>query len=297
MRRRSPLITFLPIGRALLWPALFSLTGVACLNRPTYTKDDLAASVQRLCQKEYGFKAEARLVGKTLYVVTALDGLVGRDLGLQRETMEKLEGAVLSSTRVALSTNADLNYLVVKARDSRLGVTVTILRYLPDVKSLLYMRISRSDFMDRQVQETENALEPESPESWHDVTMMEFQARLVASRLQRLFSENPLIAVFLQVRRVEGVFVDGTLSLRLDKFENEPGTNFLVEEILRTAVEDTVRDVVKKYNLRGILKHVRVSDDADRRLLDLEVEELMSRPPSPAPPKGVFSKLREKEAE
>jgi hypothetical protein len=206
-----------------------------------------------------------------------LDGLVGRDLALQQETLRKLEGAMLNSTRVALSTDAEVNFLVVKARDSRLGVTVTLVRYFPDIKSLIYMRIARSDFEDRLVLETENSLEPEPMEGWHDLPMTEFAARLVASRLQRQFSSNPLVTAFLQIRKVKGAFREGNLLLQLDKFENEPDTNLLIEEILRTAVEETVGDVVKKYNLRDIVKRVAVRDDAGRSLLELNVNELLLR--------------------
>lgn len=260
----------------------------SCVNKPTYGRADLTQSVKELCRKEYELNVDARLVGKTFYVHTVLDGLVGRDLGLQQETLKKLEGAMLNTTRVALSTDAGLDFLVVKARDSRLGVTVTLLRYMPDIKSLIYMRISRSDFEDRLALETENSLEPEAPDSWRDLTMTEFMARLVASRLQRQFSSNPLVSAFLQVRKVKGAFRDGVLQLRVDKFENEPETNLLIDEILRTAVEETVLDVIKKYGAGQILRRVTVKDDAGRQLIDLETRGLLEKKQASAKPKSLL---------
>lgn len=263
---------------------LLSCGLAACRNSATYTQTGLAESVVALCRNDYDFTAEAKLVGKTLYVWAVLDGLVGRDLGLQQETLKKLEGAMLNSTRVALSTDADVNFLVVKARDSRLGVTVTLVRYFPDIKSLIYMRIGRSDFEDRLVLETENTLEPEAMEAWHDIPMTEFVARLVASRLQRQFSSNPLVTAFLQIRKVKGAYREGNLLLQLDKFESEPDTNLLIEEILRTAVEETVGDVVKKYNLRDIVRRVAVKDEAGRPLLELNVNDLLRAAAGPKAP-------------
>jgi hypothetical protein len=255
---------------------LASLLG-ACEMAPTFGKQDMNRTVREVCKKEYNFDVEARLTGKTLYVGGVLDGLVGRDLGLQQDTLAKLEGAMLSTTRAALSTDAEINFLAVKARDSRLGVTVTLLRYFPDVKSLIYMRISRADFETRLVLETDSALEPESPDAWREVTMTEFMSRLVASRLQRQFSSNPLITAFLRIRRVKGSFKAGVLSLQLDKFENEPETNLLVEEILRSAVEETVADVVRKYDAGSVLKRVSVKDDSGRQLLDLETAAFLEK--------------------
>ncbi len=254
-----------------VWPL------AACSQSPTYPRKDLSQSVRELCRKEFDFEADARLVGRTFYVSCLLDGLVGKDLGLQQDTLRKLEGAMLSSTRVALSTDAQINFIAVKARDSRLGVTVTLLRYLPDIKSLIYMRISRTDFEDRLVLETENSLEPEPPEAWRDIPMTEFLSRLIASRLQRQFSANPLVGAFLQVRRVSGTFREGTLTLLLDKFENDPDTRILIEEILRTAVEDTASDVIRKYNAAGIVKRIAVRDDAGRAFFTLEVDPLLEK--------------------
>jgi hypothetical protein len=233
--------------------------------------------VQELCLRDYDLTVDARFVGRTFYVHSVLDGLVGRDLGLQQETLKKLEGAMLSSTRVALSTDADINFIVLKARDSRLGVTVTLVRYLPDIKSLIYMRISREDFEERLVLETTNSLDAETPESWYDLSMTEFMARLVASRLQRQFSSNPLINTFLQIRQVQGSFAAGTIRLRLDKFEHDPDTDLLIQEILRTGVEDVVKDVLRKYGARDIVKAVVVKDDTDRSLLELTTKEIFDR--------------------
>src|SRR5689334_14755097 len=107
--------------RSLLWAAPLILLSACSIREASYTKPRLVESVKELCKKEYNLDVDSRLVGRTLYVSCVLDGLVGHDLGLQGETLDKLEGAMLSATRVALSTDAEVNFLLLKARDSRLG--------------------------------------------------------------------------------------------------------------------------------------------------------------------------------
>lgn len=62
---------------------------------------------------------------------------------------------MLSGTRASLSTDAPVDFLVVQAKDPRLKASITILRYIPDIKGLIYMRYSRSDFEDRMVLESD----------------------------------------------------------------------------------------------------------------------------------------------
>jgi len=232
--------------------------------------------VKELCRRDYQMDVDTRLVGKTLYVGTVLDGLVGQDLSLRMEMLNKLEGAMLNSVRVALSTDAELNFLVLKARDSRLGVSMTLIRYFPDVKSLLYYRISRSDSEDRLVFETINSAEQESPDSWKDITMTEFYARLAASRMGRLLSSNPLVGVFLQIHRVRGDFgTDGVMYLTVDKYTSAPSSHLLTDEILKTAVVDIVSDIIGKYGAKDIITAVTVKDETGKILLTLKENELI----------------------
>ncbi|HOW27303.1 MAG TPA: hypothetical protein PK876_02205 [Elusimicrobiota bacterium] len=232
--------------------------------------------MKELCRRDYQMDVDTRLVGKTLYVGTVLDGLVGQDLSLRMEMLNKLEGAMLNSVRVALSTDAELNFLVLKARDSRLGVSMTLIRYFPDVKSLLYYRISRSDSEDRLVFETINSAEQESPDSWKDITMTEFYARLAASRMGRLLSSNPLVGVFLQIHRVRGDFgTDGVMYLTVDKYTSAPSSHLLTDEILKTAVVDIVSDIIGKYGAKDIITAVTVKDETGKILLTLKENELI----------------------
>ncbi len=247
-----------------------------------------------VCRREYHFDVTARPVGKTLYISCAPQHLVGADLGLQKETIERLYDALLTATRVALSTDAKIDFLVVKAKDSNTGVTVTLVRYVPDIKWYFYMRISRADFEDRGILEIENADAAQDPANWKDITLHEFMARLAASRLQQKITYNPLVSVFVRVHRVEGIFKDGVLTLRLDKFERlgsdvrSKNGHDAMDDILRQTVVSRVADAVEKYDDPRAVDRIRVVEGEDagpkgsadvsdgRVMFDFSREELLA---------------------
>jgi hypothetical protein len=271
MTPRSLPLTLLRLPAALL---LLSACG-----GPTYKADRLEEAVRDICWKEYGFDAQAHRAGKTLYAVIEPQALVGPDLGLDKKTIERLYDTLLTVTRVTLSTDAEIDYLVVKARDANTGVTLTLLRQVADIKRYFYMRISRADFEKRGILEIDPA---GAPEDYHDVDPREFMARLAASALQQKITYNPLVSVFMRVHRVKGAFRNGVLDIRLDKFQklSAPGEEGGEEEdptedLLRRSVVEDVGALLRKYDQKENVKEVRVSEEGGRTLFSLKRKELL----------------------
>lgn len=212
---------------------------------------------------------------------------MGVDLGLDRKTIERLYDALLTVTRVSLSTDAPIDYLVVKAKDANTGVTLTLLRYVPDIKRYFYMRISRADFEKRGVLEIDGAEQADEPASWHDIGPEEFMARLAASSLQQKITYNPLVSVFVRVHRVKGSFANGVLSIRLDKFQRltageeegdgeTPGLSSASDDMVRRSVIEDVGNILRKYDPDKTVRRVQLSEeDGGRVLLDMSREELL----------------------
>lgn len=225
-------------------------------------------AVRDLCKKEQKLDVDARLVGKTLYLSCALEGLIGLNLDFQKEALETLEGVMLSGTRASLSTDAKVDFLAMKVKDARLGSAITLLRYIPDIKGLIYMRYSRNDFENRLVIETDGAADPaDSPETFTDITMSEFIARLVSSRLHRQLTGNPLVSVFLRITQVRGrVSEEGELVLVLERLEDDDLSPSSID-VLDAAVAEVAVDVTKKYDSDGLLVHTVRIEDSDGRLL------------------------------
>lgn len=249
--------------------------------------------MREVCKKEYGFDATARKVGKTLYASIAPQNLVSADLGLDKETVERLYNALLTVTRVALSTDADVEYLAVDAKDVNTGVAITLLRRVSDVKLYFFMRISRGDFEKRGVMEIADAAD--AAPAGHDITREEFMARLVASRVQQKITYNPLVSVFVRVHRVRGAFADGVLTVRLEKYQRlgararEKPVD-ASDGLLRRAVAEDAGDVVFKYDDREkSVRTLRVVDGTGAPLFELTREELLKARESLTAAKGLFN--------
>lgn len=272
-----------PLPSRLL-PAALLLCLSAC-GKPTYRSDKLAESVRDICRKEYKFDVSAHLAGRTLYAVIEPQALVGADLGLDRKTVERLYDTLLTVTRVALSTDAPIDYLVVRAKDANTGATLTLLRYVPDIKYYFYMRISRSDFEKRGILEIDAADAKEDPDAFHDITRTEFMARLAASSLQQKITYNPLVSVFVRVHRVKGEVKGGILTLRLNKYqrltkddegeEDKTGATDVSDPLLRRSVVEDVGNMLNKYDKEGQITGVRVVEDTGRVLFSFSRADLM----------------------
>ncbi len=259
----------------LLLPPLLALS--AC-GPVTFPADRLPEAVHDLCKKEQKLDVQARLVGKTLYLTCSLDGLIGLDLDFQKEALETLEGVMLSGTRAALSTDAKVDFLSMKVKDARLGSAITLLRYIPDIKGLIYMRYSRNDFEDRLVLETDGAEEsPDDQALLHDITLPEFIARLVSSRLHRQLTGNPLVSVFLRITQVRGRVEEGVLILRLERAEHDALT-LSTTDVLEAAVAEVAVDVTKKFDPDGLLiQDVRVEENNGHVLWQKPLRALQDR--------------------
>jgi hypothetical protein len=266
----------------LLWRAALLLPLLSACTKPSYRADRLEEAVRDICLREYKFAAVGKLAGKTLYASIAPQNIVGADLGIDRKTVERLYDTLLTVTRVALSTNAKVDYLIVKAKDTNTGVTLTLLRYVPDIKWYFYMRISRADFENRGVLEIDDAETNQDASTWHDVTLPEFSARLAASRLQQKITYNPLVSIFVRVHRVRGAFDGGVVTLSLDKYQPVGGLSvgksapeaLPSDELLRRNVLEVMDDILKKYDRDKVIHRVRVVEDGGRAVLDYSREEL-----------------------
>lgn len=176
---------------------------VAC--SPSYPKKNLTTSLPLLLKKEYKLNSTAKFVGRTLYLDVGLSGLTSTDSKALTEVLKKVQGAMISITRVALSSDAKIDYMVVNAGDVSWSLNIRLIQRLVDVKGLLYQRISRSDYEGRLVLEIEtkekksgtDTYEPSVLEEKHDIRIEEFMGRLIVSQINMASRTNPFLAVLL----------------------------------------------------------------------------------------------------
>ena len=135
--------------QALILLILFYASGCGEI---TYPKEKLAESVVKLCKKEYGIDIDVHLAGKTLVIYLPLTNLFDLRLALSESAQDKIQDALLSASRVVLSTDADINFYCVITQDMRMPeIQLVIIKYVDDVKRAFVHDISRGEYFKRSL--------------------------------------------------------------------------------------------------------------------------------------------------
>ncbi len=123
--------------------------------KPTFPASQIAQDLIRMCAKDYKLPIDARHKGNTLQTFVQKAGLFtgqSYDLqGMSKEGSDAMEHSLLCATRIALSTDASLDFIEVKLFDVLTGATVTLWRYVPDIRDSMYERIGDTEYFSRLV--------------------------------------------------------------------------------------------------------------------------------------------------
>ncbi len=247
---------FLPVFLILTF-SLFP----AC--KASYPKEEITQSVKKIFQKELGVEPETKLMGQTLYVSFPIQNLVSKNFELPKEVLQKLEDAMLAITRISLSTDANIQFTVLEAKDLKWGVQTTILRRMQDLKGLMYWTVSKQDFDERLVLETKKIVESTSND-WHEIMLSEFMARWVASRISLGTRANPFLGVLLGIEKVNANYNESSRLLTLQIEGASPSlttsTSSLSMELLQSSIAEQMALVEKKYPAKTAQKEESVRD-------------------------------------
>ena len=161
--------------------------------------------------------------GKTLGIYMPVDNLLGSSLQPSEESFKKLGDVLQVLSRVALSTDADLEFIALVARDSKIsGFELVLIRYVEDIKRFMVGDISQGEYLKRMLLETrfdpivvlsDLALKdkkevPESEEfSIEEVHLPEFLAKQVSRRIEEKFEEDKHLKKNFTVVAVKGEFI------------------------------------------------------------------------------------------
>jgi hypothetical protein len=233
--------------------AVFALAMPACKSkmRPTFPASQIASSLVHLCSKDYKLPVEARHEGNTLQTVVWKVGLFGGhtyDLqGMSKEAADTMEHALLCATRIALSTDASLDFIEVKISDVLTGATVTLWRYVPDIRDSMYERIGDTEYFSRLVIEIDvdkkRALKG-TGENWDKpITMSEFLAKQIILRARRDGGEAFQAHADLSQPANLGVVIDNWSSIEDEGPERMAKVTDLVHQ--------SAKKVLKGYRFSG----------------------------------------------
>jgi hypothetical protein len=226
--------------------------GLASCNwkiKPTYKANQIASDLKKMCVHDYGMNVETRVVGNTLQAFFWRVGLLKPgELEMRMDAAEALERVLLCATRISLSTDAPLQFLEVKMADALTGATVTLWRFVPDIRDSMYTRMPEEEYINRLVVEfdTDSDLRPKE---WKEIkwdpsmSMAEFIAKQVVLRVKR---QSP---IGLQVH--EDLSKPKTLVVVLDNWSAIEKQGSKQEKKVTDLVESTAKTVIQGYQFTG----------------------------------------------
>jgi hypothetical protein len=153
----------------------------------TYKKESLTQDLEKLVEKEAGQKSKACIVGKTLYLDMQVDGLNSpSDREVFDKALHKVRVSGLDISRVVLSSDSDIKFMVVTAYDSKYTFLLRLVQNVDDIKKYFYMRISKADYESRSLVEIFGYSVIKIVADKHDISQEEFVGRLITSKVNAL---------------------------------------------------------------------------------------------------------------
>ncbi len=176
----------------LLFPfSIFLFTG--CGPKYTYPADTVPKSIEDICSKENHLDVSARVAGKTAGAMIYIDNLVDEKGQIPKDVHEKMGQIMQAVTRVALSTDRDIDFCVVVIRDRANKNELVVTRSLDDTKRANSDAIGIEESINRTLF-SQGKYQP-SPEGEKNFVLKEvkfetFLAEQIAQRIRFNFSKD-----------------------------------------------------------------------------------------------------------
>ncbi len=136
----------------LLYTICYILCAALTGCTATYPKEKVGESVIRICKQEYGVDVKAQIEGKTMAIYLPLTDLMDYSFSLSKPASDKINDVIFSAARVALSTDAKIDFYCVIAHDVKMPeLQVIIIKDVDDIKRLFANDISRGEYMKRML--------------------------------------------------------------------------------------------------------------------------------------------------
>ncbi len=178
-----------------------------CACDATYPAATLTQRIPEIVREEHGIEATATTVGKTLWVYVPLEDLIdGENMTWNLPALERFSKVISVVHRVALSTDAHLDFLVFVAADvTYMGLEFIAMEYLPDLKEATLERFSRGEYFMRSIRDV--GINPEgrgdttgATRHFYDVSFDEFICLQIIHRLKSHFARDEALAGRYEIR-------------------------------------------------------------------------------------------------
>jgi len=221
----------------------------------SYPKENIDEHLEELVKKETGLPSSAESVGKTLYLDMELEGLVSQDQDQLAKALKYMQAAVMSITRVVLSSDSQIKYMIVSSYDPGKNLVFRIVQNIDDIKGYFYMRISRADYESRNVFEI---IGPDSAaavlDDKRDISEAEYVGRMIVSSLSMAGRANPFFGAVMAAMHLKFAdFKEGELVL-----SGLGGIDDKTSDFIKNILKEEAKKYSEKYNMK--LTAVKITD-------------------------------------
>ncbi|MCK5217948.1 hypothetical protein KAR10_00400 [bacterium] len=176
--------------------------------RASYPTSSMKQTIARICEDEYGVKVEVKEVGNTIGALIVVKNMLLSDLSLSDQVLKKIEDVMLTVSRVTLSSEERYEFFVIAILDPDTGIQVSFVRYIKDIRRLITDDISRNDYFQRLLIETEIRQPWQSgsppPYNLKEYKLEGFLARQISERIQLQLQLNLVSRRIFQIEGIDG---------------------------------------------------------------------------------------------
>jgi len=246
---------------------LILILSLASCTKPSYPKEKLAQSVESIVNRECKLESHAALVGKTFYLKVSLPGLVSSETNIKKEVLEKLQKVHLAITRVSLSSDAKIEYLVTIVELPGWETHFSITQRLDDLKWYFYQKISRGDFEDRIIYDI-GLKDAAETEIFRDINLREFVARLIVSKFNWLTVSNPFVSAAVGAR----LKIDSLSGNRLVLKTDAESLSDMSIEFMRATIMEWGAKIARKYRFFEF-SEISIINNRGRQVISIPIEQ------------------------
>lgn len=224
----------------------------------SFPSETLEQDAVKFIKKETNKDTSVYKYGSTLYLDACFEDLVTNDKQKISEIYATLQKIVSNIVRVPLSSDANIDFVIVSAFDPEYKTLLRLFENIDDIKKYSHQHISREDFSERQIMEFEGPdRAKEIVENKYDITKEEYVARLIVSQLNNGAKANPFLSTLIQILGIRYYNVEGDSFYFMSKqIDNKKTKNILKEMLEQEAVKD-----IKKYKLFSIKSAILLDEE------------------------------------
>ncbi len=172
---------------------VFCALNTGCGPKFTYPADTVPKAIEGICRKENHLEISARVVGKTAGALIYIDDLIDDKGQIPKEVHEKMGQIMQAVTRVALSTDREIDFCVVVIRDRAHANELTVTRSVDDTKRANSDAIGIAESINRTLfGQGKYQPSPEGEKNFvlKEVKLESFLAEQIAQRIRFNFSKD-----------------------------------------------------------------------------------------------------------